>query len=260
MVTRDTAWPAGTPCWVDIAVPDMAKAKAFYGGLFGWEITDGPPEAGGYSMATVGGQMVAGIGPKMSEEMPTAWITYIATDDADQTAAKVKAAGGQMLMEPFDVMDAGRMGIAVDPGGAAFGLWQAGLHTGVQVANEPGSLTWNENMSRSYDGNKTFYRAVFGYGLTDLGGDAFSYATLDLDGNEVAGIGELGTDAPPGAPANWGVYFAVEDADAAAAKVAELGGSVLRGPWDSPYGRMAQVTDDQGAVFYVGGSTQATTE
>jgi uncharacterized protein len=256
MVTRDTAWPAGTPCWVDIAVPDMAKAKAFYGGLFGWEVQDGPPEAGGYAMATVGGQMVAGIGPKMSEEMPTAWITYIATDDADATAAKVKAAGGQMLMDPFDVMDAGRMGIAVDPGGAAFGLWQAGLHTGVQRANEPGSLTWNENMSRSYEGNRAFYRAVFGYDVTDLGGDDVKYSTLDVDGNEVAGIGELGTDAPAGMPASWGVYFAVGDSDAAAAKVAELGGSVLRGPWDSRCGRMAQVTDDQGAVFYVGSSTQ----
>jgi uncharacterized protein len=257
MVTRDTAWPPGTPCWVDIAVPDIGKAKAFYGGLLGWDIQDGPPEAGGYSMATIGGRMVAGVGPKMSEEMPTAWITYVATDDADETAAKIKAAGGQMLMDPFDVMDVGRMGIAVDPGGAVFGLWQARTHTGVQLANEPGSLTWNENMSGNYEGNKAFYRSVFGYDLTDVGDGDFNYATLDIDGNGAAGIGELSADAPPGTPANWAVYFAVADADAAVAKVASLGGSVLRGPWDSPFGRMAQVSDDQGAVFYVGSSTQA---
>jgi uncharacterized protein len=254
MVTRDTPWPPGTPCWVDVAVPDMAKARAFYGGLFGWDIQVGPPEAGGYSMATIGGQQVAGIGPKMSEEMPTAWITYIATDDADETAAKIKAAGGQMLMDPFDVLDVGRMGIAVDPGGAAFGIWQSRTHTGVGLANEPGSLTWNENMSRDFERNKAFYQSVFGYHFGDIG--APTYQTLQIDGHEVAGIGAIEADASPDAPAGWGIYFAVADTDAAVAKANELGGSVLRGPWDSPFGRMAQVADDQGAVFYLGSAAQ----
>jgi uncharacterized protein len=254
MVTRDTAWPPGTPCWVDVAAPDMGKARAFYGGLFGWDIQEGPPETGGYSMATMGGQQVAGIAPTTSEEMPAAWTTYIATDDADQTAAKIKAAGGQMLMDPFDVLDVGRMGIAVDPGGAAFGLWQARAHTGVRLANEPGSLTWNENMSRNFDGNKAFYRAVFGYDFGDIGAE--TYQTLQVDGKEVAGIGAIDADASPDTPVNWNVYFAVADADAAAAKVNQLGGSVLRGPWDSPFGRMAEVADDQGAVFYIGSSPQ----
>jgi predicted enzyme related to lactoylglutathione lyase len=232
----------------------MGRARAFYGGLFGWDIQEGPPEAGGYSMATMGGHQVAGIGPKMSEEMPTAWITYIATDDADATAAKIKAAGGQMLMDPFDVMDVGRMGIAVDPGGAVFGLWQSRTHTGVGRANEPGALAWNENMSRDYERNKEFYRSVFGYDFGDVGAD--TYQTLQVDGKEVAGIGAIEADTPPDTPANWGVYFAVADTDAAAAKLNQLGGSVIRGPWDSPFGRMAQVSDDQGAVFYLGSLPQ----
>jgi uncharacterized protein len=256
MVTQNSAWAPGTPCWVDIAVPDIGKAKAFYGGLFGWDILDGGPEVGGYSMCQVGGLQVAGIGPQMgTDEAPIAWTTYLATENADQTAAQITNAGGQVLMEPFDVMEAGRMAIALDPAGAMFGIWQAGQHTGVQLANEPGSLTWNENMSRNFDGNKEFYRSVFGFDFGDIGAE--TYQTLQIDGKGVAGIGTLEADVPPDTPASWGVYFAVADVDAAAAKATQLGGSVLRGPWDSPFGRMAQIADDQGAVFYVGSAAQA---
>ncbi len=250
MVTRDTAWPAGTPCWIDIGVADLPKAKAFYGALFGWQITDGPPEAGGYSMCEIDGKQVAGIGPKMGPaDMPTFWTTYIATDDADETAAKIKAAGGQLMAEPFDVMDVGRMFIAADPGGAIFGVWQARAHTGIRLANEPGSLIWSENMSRAYEANKDFYGAVFGYQFGDIGAEGMKYSTLDLDGHQVGGIGEIGADRPAETPAYWGTYFAVADTDAAVAKVIELGGSLVAPAWDSPYGRMAVVSDDQGAMF-----------
>ena len=250
MVRRDTAWPAGTPCWIDLGVADVPKAKAFYGGLFGWSILEGPPEAGGYSICEIDGDPVAGIGPKMGPaEMPTFWTTYLASEDADETAAKIKAAGGQILMGPMDVMDVGRMFVAADPGGAVFGVWQARAHTGVRRANEPGSLIWSENMSRDFDGNKAFYAAVFGYAYGDMSADGFKYATLDLDGRTVGGIGEIGAEQPAEMPANWGTYFAVTDTDAAVARVSELGGSLVAPAWDSPYGRMAVVRDDQGAAF-----------
>src|ERR1017187_3041286 len=125
MVTRDTAWPSGTPCWVDLGVDDIAMASAFYAGLFGWEIQGGPPEAGGYAMCLANGQAVAGIGPKQGPPgTPAAWTTYLASDDVGQTARKVKAAGGRVLMEPMDIMDVGRMAVGADPGGAVFGIWQ----------------------------------------------------------------------------------------------------------------------------------------
>jgi predicted enzyme related to lactoylglutathione lyase len=250
MVTRDTAWAEGTPCWVDLGVADIPKAKAFYGALFGWQISDGPPEAGGYSMCEIGGRPVAGIGPQMGPaEMPATWTTYLATPDAAASGARITAAGGQLMMEPFDVMDVGRMAIATDPGGAAFGIWEARAHTGIRLANEPGSLIWSENLSRSFDANKAFYGAVFGYSFGDIGAPGMKYATLDLDGRPVGGIGEIGADQPASTPAHWGTYFAVADTDAAAAKAAELGGKLLAPAWDSPYGRMAMVSDDQGAVF-----------
>jgi predicted enzyme related to lactoylglutathione lyase len=256
MVTRDTAWPSGTPCWVDLGVDDIPKAKAFYSGLFGWDMQDTPPEAGGYCMCEIGGRPVAGLGSKPDPSMPTFWTTYLASENVDETAAKVKSAGGQVIMEPLDVMDVGRMFVAMDPGGAQFGVWQAKQHTGAQVANEPGSLIWSENMSRNYEGNQAFYGSVFGYGFGDIGAEGMKYATLDIDGRPVGGIGEIGAEQPAEMPANWGTYFAVADTDAAVAKAIELGGSLIAPAWDSPYGRMAVVSDDQGAVFALMSTTE----
>lgn len=250
MVTRDTAWPAGTPCWIDLAVDDISQASAFYTGMFGWYVQPGPPEAGGYAMCLKDDRAVAGIGPKQGPPgTPAAWTTYLASDDLDETVSKVKAAGGLTLMEPMDVMDVGRMAVAADPGGAVFGIWQAQAHTGVGLANEPGSLCWNENLSRAYDQNQVFYQAVFGYEYGDLSGDGYRYATLKCNGREVGGIGELERSAPADGPAHWATYFGAADTDAAARAASAAGGRVIQPPRDSPYGRIAVVADDQGATF-----------
>ena len=250
MVTRDTRWPAGTPCWVDVSVDDVPKAIAFYRALFGWDIELGGPEVGGYSIAHQDGRIVAAISPKMgAPDAPSVWTTYLATDDADATAAKTKGAGGQLLAEPMDVMEEGRLAVAMDPSGAVFGLWQGEHTTGLGVATEPGALAWNEHMSRDFDGSKAFYQAVFGYDYQDMSSDGFKYATLMLDGQIVGGIGEYPAETPAEVPAAWATYFAVTDTDAAVATVTELGGSVVQSPKDSPYGRVAVVAVNHGAVF-----------
>ena len=182
-------------------------------------------------------------------ETPTVWMTYIATDDADATAAKIKGAGGQLIMDPMDVMDVGRMLVAADTTGGVFGAWQGRAHTGVQLANVPGTLTWSEQMSRDFEGAKAFYAAVFGYEFGDMSGDGFSYATLLLAGHEVGGIGGYPADVPAEVPAAWSTYFGTADTDASVAKATQLGGSVIRPATDSPYGRMATVADSQGAMF-----------
>jgi predicted enzyme related to lactoylglutathione lyase len=259
MVTRDEAWPSGTPCWADLGVDDIGKASAFYTALFGWEVQQGPPEAGGYAMCLKNGRAVAGIGPKQGPpETPPAWTTYLASADADSTARKIKSAGGQVIVEPMDVMDAGRMLIAVDTAGAAFGVWQARAHTGFGIANEPGSVVWDEHLSRDFEGSKAFYQAVFGYEYGDMSSEGFKYATLKVDGREVGGIGESDSSLPPGAPAYWNVYFAVDSTDDAAAQVTAAGGRVTRPPWDTPYGRMAAVMDNQGAAFMIGSEPSGT--
>ncbi|HEX9516175.1 MAG TPA: VOC family protein [Streptosporangiaceae bacterium] len=251
MVQRDTPWPAGTPCWVDLGTDDVARATSFYSTLFGWDTQVGPPETGGYVMCEVQGRPVAGIGPKMGPaEVPTAWTTYLASDDADATTSKVTAAGGSVLADPFDITDVGRMSVAADPGGAVFGIWQSRAHSGMQLANVPGAVCWNENMSRGFDANKAFYQAVFGYDYDDMSGDDFHYATFRTTGDPMGGIGDLAM-APAETPAHWMTYFGVEDADQASDVVTKLGGSVMRPAWDTPYGRMAIMTDDQGAAFAI---------
>ena len=250
MVTRDTRWPAGTPCWVDVSVDDIPKAIAFYEALFGWHAEPGGPEVGGYAIAHKDGRIVAAIGPKMGPaEAPSAWLTYLATDGVDATAAKITDARGQLLAEPMDIMDEGRMAVAMDTAGAAFGLWQGANPPGIGLANEPGSLSWSEHLSRDFEGSKAFYQAVFGYDFQDMSGDGFKYAMLMVDGHEVGGIGEYPPGTPEQMPAAWGTYFQVADVDAAVAKVTELGGREVQPVRDSPYGRIGVVADNHGALF-----------
>lgn len=250
MVTRDTTWPEGTPCWVDLSVSDIPKAIAFYTAQFGWRIPPGGPEVGGYSVASLDDRTVAGLGPKMGPtDSPAAWMTYLATDNADATVAKIQNAGGKLLAEPMNVMEQGRMAIAMDITGAPFGVWQGRAHTGTQVANVPGALVWNEHFSADFEGAKAFYAAVFGYQYGDMSSEGFSYATLLLAGHEVGGIGGYPAGTPDGTPAAWATYFGAADTDAAVMQATKSGGAVIREPGDSPYGRTATVADDQGAVF-----------
>jgi uncharacterized protein len=251
LVTRHTPWPDGTPCWVDLGTADIAKAISFYSREFGWDVLQGGPEMGGYSRAQLDGRNVAGIGPNMSQpEAPSAWATYFASTDADAAAARISSAGGTVLMGPMDVMDLGRMVIATDVTGAVFGVWQAMKHTGTQVANVPGAFTWSEHMSRDFEGAKAFYAAVFGYEYGDMSTDDFSYATLLINGQQVVGgMGALPAGTPGDQPAFWGVYFGTSDTDKSVELATSHGGRVIRPATDSPYGRMAIVADNQGAVF-----------
>ena len=149
MPTRDTAWPAGTPCWVDYSAPDLAAAQAFYGALLGWSFTDGNPEFGGYLTCLRTGRAAAGMMPQMDPAQPAGWTTYFATEDADASVGQITGAGGTVVAPPMDVGPLGRMAIALDPEGNAFGLWQAGVHTGVNIFNEPGSLVVTMMLARA---------------------------------------------------------------------------------------------------------------
>ena len=251
MVTRDTPWPDGTPCWVDLGTSDIPKAISFYSRQFGWEVEQGGPEMGGYSLARLGGRNVAGIGPIMGPPgSPSSWTTYFASSDVDATAARIASAGGQVVSAPMDVMEQGRLLIATDVSGAVFGVWQGRNHTGTEVANVPGAFTWSEHMSRDFEGAKAFYAAVFGYEYGDMSSDGFSYATMLINGQQVVGgMGAFSPGQGDDHPAQWSVYFGTTDTDKAVSTATGNGGRVLRPAADSPYGRMAILADPEGAVF-----------
>jgi uncharacterized protein len=250
MAERD-GYDPGTPSWVDLTTPDLEDALRFYGGLFGWEFEDAGEEAGHYHMATVRGKRVAGIGPAQPGSPPMAyWTTYLTGTDVEEHAKAIGDAGGTVMFGPLDVMDAGRMLVASDPEGAAFGVWQPQAHTGAQLVNENAAYTWSERMTRDLEGTKRFYNAVFGIefeNLPDTPPDA--YQVLKVGANVVGGIFAMPDDVPAEAPPHWLTYFWLDDVDAGFERARELGGQLLREPVDSPYGRYAPVQDPQGGTF-----------
>jgi predicted enzyme related to lactoylglutathione lyase len=245
----------GTPSWVELSSPDPDAAAEFYHEVMNWNATDpGPPETGGYRMFQRNGKNVAGLMRQMQEGQPTAWATYISVADADETAEKVKAAGGSVALEPMDVMDIGRMAFFTDPTGAVFGVWQPKSFAGAELVNEPGSLCWNEVYTRDADADKSFYPAVFGWsaGRPSFEGAPESYTIWELSGHPVGGMMQMSEgEFPPDVPPHWSVCFAVDDADAAVAKARELGARVTVEPVDMPIGRFAGLIDPQGASFTV---------
>jgi predicted enzyme related to lactoylglutathione lyase len=234
---RDGYTP-GTPSWVDIGSTDLEVTHAFYTGLFDWERQDaGPPEeTGGYGFYTKAGKLVAGYGPAQSPGVW--WAMYVDVADAEAIAGKVELNGGVTLLAPMQVMEAGTMAVFADPTGAAFSVWQADQHKGSQVVNEPGAFSWAELMTRDLPAAVAFYQAVFGW--TEENGPEAPYKEFAVDGNVVAAAQAIADDMPAEVPAHWNIYFGVADVDAAAARVAELGGTVRVPPFDIPdVGRIA---------------------
>ncbi|WP_265442912.1 VOC family protein [Flexivirga meconopsidis] len=251
MATRKTPWPAGTPCWTDCAFePEhrgMHHARDFYSKLFGWRMEEGAKETGGYTTCFKDDEPAAALLPKTEQDQPTAWVTYLATDDVDATVAKVRDAGGQVVAEPQDVLTFGRMALCVDPTGALFGVWQAGDHIGFGIVNEPDTVTWNDLMTRDLRAAKTFYASVFGY-TYDERDDA--YVTIQLPDGTVVGGMHQADQLDADTPANWLVHFAVADRDSSAQIAQELGAEILM-TYDTPFGPEALLQGKHGEVFTV---------
>ncbi|MBW1600808.1 VOC family protein [Streptomyces sp. JJ66] len=243
----------GTPCWVSLMVHDLAASEKFYHELFGWEFEEGPAALGPYVQARFGDRQVAGLG-EMPEgrSLPVAWLPYLASDDADVTCALVRDCGGTVGVGPLDSGQDGRMALAADPSGAAFGVWQAGEHAGAPFDGSLGTPVWNELLTQDGSAVSPFYARVFGLRAEALDSPEAGegdYRTLSVAGRPIGGIRGLGRSLPRDLGPHWRTYFAVADADTAAGRVQELGGHVVHGPRDSPYGRLVHVTDTEGAHF-----------
>jgi predicted enzyme related to lactoylglutathione lyase len=255
MPTR-TGYDPGTPCWVDLLSPDVNASIAFYTGLFGWEAAPVYDPDGNriYTLLKKDGHDTAGLSaqPPMMAGSPPVWNSYIATADADASAAAVEKAGGRVVMPVMTVMDVGTMAVCTDPTGATFSLWQAGSHIGASIVNEADAYSWNELLTRDPDAAKAFYGEVFGWSYEgmDMGPDGTYWV---IKGGESGGLGGLmGRPAqmPDFVPDHWAVYFIVADIDAKLAAVTAAGGQVMHGPEDVPgIGRIGTVTDPHGGAF-----------
>ncbi|ATY12062.1 VOC family protein [Amycolatopsis sp. AA4] len=246
MPTRSTPWPNGTPCWIDYGASDVKAAEDFYGSLFGWEFEDSGAEFATYHLATKNGEQVCGFAPLSTPEDSPAWTTYLAADDVEAAAERIRQAGGSVVVEPMDLGPIGKMLIALDSDGSGLGVWQAGERTGVRLYNEPGSLIWNEAILEDPVSARKFYSAVFGHTF-DKASDGEGHATFAVDGSPAGGVG--GRES--GLPRGWLVCFATGSVEETAAKAEAAGGKVTAGRVDTHVGRLAVLEDPWGGAFSV---------
>jgi predicted enzyme related to lactoylglutathione lyase len=255
-MSERSGYAPGEFCWVDLSTTDMDAAAGYYGDLLGVKAEAAPGdvgEAGGYGFFTNGGKQVAGYAPVMDGGHP-AWMGYVCVEDADATAEKVKAAGGEVVAGPFDLPnDSGRSAVFRDPEGAFFSVVQLGTHEGAQLVNEVGSWTWNQLQTRDPEGAEKFYGEVFGWRFDAMEDAPAPYWMVQIDGQAwpegAAGAMDITGAMPDEVPAHWLVYLGVEDADAAAEKTTAAGGQILFPPSDIAVGRIVGLSDPQGAAF-----------
>lgn len=253
--------PSGRPTWMDLGTHDIAGAEEFYTSLFGWEFVDQGPDFGGYRMVKKGENLIGGAmstlmgpdGPTGTPQFPTCWTIYLDVADIDAALAKVPGKGGTVMMPATTVGDAGRMALVQAPDGAVVGLWQKIEFPGFELDMSAGTPVWIETLSKDYDAAVDFYTAVFDWTLADMpsGNGQPRYATNGEGDDAHCGICEANAWLPDEVPSFWRMYLQCDDVDATLERITELGGKVLDGPMDSPFGRLATVADPQGATFQV---------
>ncbi len=244
--------PAGAPCWVDLMTSNMKKAREFYTAVFGWsyEVEDAEKYAG-YTMAYKDGKSVAGLMQSQDDEgHPDVWTTYLRVNNMAQSLGAAKNAGATVFLDAMDVPEQGKMAMIGDPGMAAIGLWEFGGHTGFQAHEVNGAAAWHELHSKNYAADVRFYADVFGLQASVMSdSEDFRYTQLLAGDRELAGIMDAAGFLPREVPSSWQVYFQTDDVDAAIAKALTLGATIVNPAEDSPYGKIAGLTDSTGALF-----------
>lgn len=246
-----TDFRTGSPNWLDLGSPDIDAAAAFYGAVFGWEFVSAGPEAGGYGFFQVGEKTVAAIGPLTEEGASSGWTLYFKTPDVQAAARAVREGGGEVRLEPMDVMGEGAMGQFTDPQGAQFACWQPGKTAGLELTSAPNTLVWAELHVPDPVAALAFYHGLFGWRHEEMEATGVTYrvlSTADGDKQETS----FGGIAPQGEGAGgassmlprWVPYFHAADVDAAVVAIEGNGGSVLMPAADVPdVGRIAWGSD-----------------
>lgn len=253
-MSETTPGKPGTFSWIDLATTDTDGAGAFYGKLFGWT-TDARPMGDDqyYTIFKLGDQQTAAMYELMADQrsqgIPPHWNSYVLVTSADDSAAKAKSLGANILMEPFDVYEHGRMAVVQDPTGAIFCLWQARDHPGAGVLYKPGALGWNELLTNDTGKAKEFYTKLFGWEAKPMPMGEHDYTVFMLGEQYAGGMMAIQAEWGP-VPPNWMVYIVTADCDATTATAREAGADIKMEPMDIPnVGRIAVITDPQGATF-----------
>lgn len=235
---------AGDPVWLELPSGDVASSVAFYTGLFGWVAGEPQRRFGGYRSFTLDGRRVGGVLPGDD----TGWLVYLRVEDAAAAAEAVRAAGGVVESGPDPAGALGTSVFVTDPSGARLALWEPARHAGFDVVGVPGAPCWFELHTTHYDASLQFARDALGWEPVSVARADTRMVVNGPPWRAEAGILDAAGDAHSTASA-WVPCFAVGDVDAAAGRVAPLGGSLLDDPTDTTVGRMAHAVDPRGARF-----------
>lgn len=245
-----TKYDAGTPCWADLMVQDIEKAKTFYSDVFDWKMrTDPNPDFGGYTTAEIGEDVVCGL---MSAQMPNqanAWNVYLATDDMDATLAKVAELGGKLVMPKMLVGNHGTMAVTQDPQGAFICFWQAGEMIGSTIANDINTICWDELATKDLAAAKEFYSQLFAYDSAE--GSSDEYWQFTVSGKVRGGARALAAEEAKMMPSYWAIYLRCDDLEKCSSKIEAAGGKILTPTMNADKIEFRACMDDQGAVFNI---------
>ena len=243
------SYEPGTFCWIDLSTSDSESAKAFYGGLFGWEFRDDDIPGGTYTMCFAQGDDVAAI--VQQDQHPAHWNNYVSVTSAEEATERARELGATVIEEPFDVMEFGRMAVFADPGGAMLCVWEPREHIGAGRVNDLGCMGWNELQTRDPEAAAEFYSGLFGWRIEPIEQDGtLVYTTIENAGSQNGGFMPM-SEQQGEAPSFWIPYFTVASCDETVEKARVLGGTLFAGPLDLPAGRIAVVGDPQGAAFAI---------
>jgi len=255
MPVRDDFKP-GQFCWIDLNAHDLEAATRWYGELFGWSPAGQDTQGGPPYVFFLKGEAAAAAGGQMNDEMkaagvPQMWNSYVCVEDCAAMEAKAAGLGATITVPTMEVPGHGKLCFLMDPAGASLALWQGTEDKmGVCVA-EHGGLSWNELMSRDPAASREFYGQLFGWTYEDMPMDGVDYTVIKAHDEQAGGIMPMVGEEWKDVPEHWMVYFAVDDCDATAAKVAATGGNVCVPPTDIPVGRFSVVNDPQGGTFSI---------
>ena len=243
----------GKVIFVELVTPDLAAAKRFYGGLFGWAFRDIEADGTRYAEASLDGRPVAGLIHKAvpaGEHRQPAWLSFIAVRDVDAAKMTALQHGAKVLFEPHSIPDRGREAVFADPQGAIFAVLASSSGDPPDVLAAPGEWIWSSLITSDPDSDAAFYQTLFDYDVFDLpAAEGAQHLILASDNYARASanpLPEKRTNAHP----HWLNYVRVEDAVKMTAKVVALGGRVLVEPRvDRHGGKVAVVADPLGARF-----------
>jgi predicted enzyme related to lactoylglutathione lyase len=235
--------------WADLVTDDVAAAKKFYGGLFGWTFSD----LGNYTIAANDERPLCGLLQRPRPADPDAkprWLGYISVSNVERATKAVTKAGGRVLAEPRKFPDRGEQAVFADPEGAVFGVVKSSSGDAEDFLPDPGDWIWIQLMSR--DGRKAaeFYKTVGGYEIIEnTSSNKLSDYVLASEGYARATVRTIQTDDRKVRP-TWLPFVRVQNVGESVAKAKQLGGKVLIEPDPEIFnGKVAVVADPTGAAI-----------